>query len=581
MSTVTDTFTNKRIGRYEIRERIGVGGMARVYKGWDTNLDRTVAIKILHEHLAEDSSFKERFEREAKLIASLNHPNIVQVYDFSVLDEGGQMISYMVMPYIPGKTLKEVLENFCERDTRMSHEAIRDVLLDVASALHYAHSRGMVHRDVKPANILFDEHDRAVLSDFGIARLIESSSLTQDGATVGTPTYISPEQAAGLPVDSRSDLYALGVMLYEMLAGEPPFSGDTNLSIILKHMSEPVPSISEKLSVSNAALDALIFKTMAKNPDDRFPDAQAFADALVGVFGGDASRVGKSITSTTEVKALRLEDTQTLAPTETVKLAAAELPPQPHYGMMRTLLAVGVFGLAIAALVAVILITQRPTETLNEPNILTAAPTLPPATNQYFTSSFSTDDPTNAGWEQNDNASVIRKITPEGFYDFESKLTSSAVTSIYSPNVSFTDGTVRLEGMLDPSSNPNSAFGIVFRFQDEENYNVFAVDGIGRYSIWELKNAQWHELRGLDGERWTANEFVNKQGEKNRLSITFIGGHFIGSVNDQTLADVTLDDTFKAGAVGVYLATYKTGTATTLIDTYQVSGDIPAMPGNS
>ena len=581
MSTVTDTFINKRISRYEIRERIGVGGMARVYKGWDANLDRIVAIKILHEHLAEDSSFKERFEREAKLIASLNHPNVVQVYDFSVLDEGGQMISYMVMPYIPGKTLKEILEEASERGERVPQERVRDILLDIASALQYAHSRGMVHRDVKPANILFDEHGRAVLSDFGIARLVESANLTQEGATVGTPTYISPEQAAGLPVDSRADLYALGVILYEMLAGEPPFTADTNLSLILKHMSEPVPSISEKMSANNSALDALIYKAMAKNPDDRHPDAQAFANDVVGIFGGDASRVGKSIISTNEVKKVSLEDTQTLSPTETMKLDAAALPQQ-HPGMMRSPLGLAAFGLAIVALLAVIvLFAQRPADNPAEPNILTPVPSLPSEQNRYFTSSFSADDPTAAGWEQNDNASVIRKITPEGFYEFQSDLPNSAVTSVYSPNVHFSDGTVRVEGFLDPSSNPNSAFGIVFRFQDEQNYNVFAVDGLGRYSIWELRDAKWRELRGLKDERWTPSEFVNKQGEKNRLAITFIGGHFIGSVNDAGLADVTLEDTFKEGAVGLYLATYKTGTATAQIDTYQVSGDIPAMTGNS
>ena len=578
MSTVTDTFTNKRIGRYEIRERIGVGGMARVYKGWDANLDRTVAIKILHEHLAEDSSFKERFEREAKLIASLNHPNIVQVYDFSVVDDGGQMISYMVMPYIPGKTLKEILEELVARGERLPHERMRDILFDIASALQYAHSRGMVRRDVKPANILFDEHGRAVLSDFGIARLVESANLTQEGATVGTPTYISPEQAAGLPVDSRADLYALGVILYEMLAGEPPFTADTNLSIILKHMSDPVPSISEKMPASNSALDALIYKAMAKNPDDRHPDAQAFADDVVGIFGGDASRVGKSIISTNEVKKVSINDTLTLPPTATMK----EVVPQQHPGMMRSPLGLAAFGLAIVALLAIIfLFAQRPADKVAEPNILTPVPSLPSQENAYFTSSFSTDDPTASGWEQNDNASVIRKITPEGFYEFQSQLPSSAVASIYSPNVHFDDGTIRVEGFLDSTSNPNSAFGIVFRFQDEQNYNVFAVDGLGRYSIWELRDAKWRELRGLKDERWTLSEFVNKQGEKNRLAVTFIGGHFIGSVNDVDLADVTLEDTFKEGAVGLYLATYKTGTATALIDTYQVSGDIPAMTGNS
>src|SRR5215813_5107371 len=135
MSAVTDTFLNKRIGRYEIRERIGSGGMARVYKGWDTNLDRTVAVKILHEHLADDATFKERFEQEAKFIASLNHPNIVQVYDFSMVKEAGQTVSYMVMPYIPGKSLRDILQDYSARGERLSHERIRDILLDVAAAL--------------------------------------------------------------------------------------------------------------------------------------------------------------------------------------------------------------------------------------------------------------------------------------------------------------------------------------------------------------------------------------------------------------------------------------------------------------
>jgi len=320
---------------------------------------------------------------------------------------------------------------------------------------------------------------------------------------------------------------------------------------------------------------------MAKNPDDLYPDAQAFADAVVGVFGGDASRVGNSITATAEVKKVSLNDTLTLPATKTMKM---EVVPeeQPHHDLLHSPLALAAFGLAIVALLAVIvLFAQRPADTLSEPNILTPVTSLPIEENRYFTTSFDANDPTATGWEQNDNASVIRKITPEGFYLFESQLPSSAITSIYSPNVHFDDGTARVEGFLDASSNPNSAFGIVFRFQDEQNYNVFAVDGLGRYSIWELRNAQWRELRGLPDERWTLSEFVNKQGEQNRLTVTFIGGHFIGSVNDQSLADVTLEDSFPEGAVGLYLATYKTRTATAQIDTYQVSGDIPAMTGNS
>jgi serine/threonine protein kinase len=577
MSTATDTFISKRINdRYEIRERIGVGGMARVYKAWDLNLDRTVAIKILHEHLSEDATFKERFGQEAKFIASLNHPNIVQVYDFSMVGEGKQMISYMVMPFIPGKSLRDILQEYAARGERLSRDRIRDILLDVAAALNYAHTRGMVHRDVKPANILFDEHDRAVLSDFGIARLVESAHLTQEGATVGTPTYISPEQAAGMPVDARSDLYALGVILYEMLAGEPPFTADTNISLILKHLNEPVPLLSEKLSVSNPALDALIFKAMAKNADDRYQNAQEFADHLVGVFGGSAAYVGKSTPGDSKIAAV---STGTLPGSSTILLDTTT----QHTGMMRSPLGLAAFALAVISLIAVVIVfSQRPAG--NQPlatESLTQVSSMTGGENAYFTSSFSADDPTNAGWPQVNNSSVIREITPEGFYRFQSDLTSLAVTSIYDPDTTYTDATITLEGLIGKTSNPNSAFGIAFHFQDERNYNVFAVDGVGRYSIWELRDGSWHELRNLGAERWTPSEFVNKQGEMNRLTVTFTGGHFVGSVNEHELADVTLNETPAQGGIGLYLATYKTGIAEALVDTYRVSSGVPSMTGNS
>jgi len=578
MSTVIDTFVNKRIGRYEIRERIGVGGMARVYKGWDSNLDRTVAIKILHEHLADDSTFKERFEREAKFIASLNHPNIVQVYDFSMMDYGSQMISYMVMPYIPGKSLREVLEETCARGERLPQDRVRDILLDLAAALHYAHSRGMVHRDVKPANILFDEHDRAVLSDFGIARLVEAAHLTQEGATVGTPTYISPEQAAGLPVDARSDLYALGVILYEMLAGEPPFIADTNLTLILKHLNEPVPSISEHLSVDNPQLDALIYKTMAKEADYRHQTAQEFADDLVRVFGGGAITFSKPVIPAD----IQLDDGQTYTlpsvKTQTMPDAAS---PSAHPGVMRSPLGLAAFALAIVSLLAVIvLFAQRPADNpaLLEPTVAISSMT---GDNAFFVSSFSPDDLTIGGWPQMNNASVIREITPDGLYRFQSSLMSSAITSIFNPMYEYVDGTITLEGTLDESSDPNSAYGVVFRFQDERNYNVFAVDGLGRYSIWELKEANWRELRGLENERWTESEFVHKQGERNQITVAFYGNHLIAGVNNQSLVDLNIEETPPGKNVGLYLATYRTGTAAALIDTYQVSGDIPSMTGNS
>ena len=256
--------TLTRIDRYELRERIGSGGMARVFKGWDTTLERLVAIKILHDHLADDPSFKDRFEREAKFVAGINHPNIVQVYDFNVIDRDGYPLYYMVMSYVPGKTLRETLEEMAQSGKRLSQQRILDIMLNLTDALGYAHAQGTVHRDVKPGNIIFNENEQAVLTDFGIARIAQSSRLTQDGVSTGTPTYMSPEQASGQAGDVRSDLYSLSVILFEMLTGSPPYDDEGGLSVMLKHLNSPVPLISDVLGTPNPKLDLFIQKALAK-----------------------------------------------------------------------------------------------------------------------------------------------------------------------------------------------------------------------------------------------------------------------------------------------------------------------------
>jgi eukaryotic-like serine/threonine-protein kinase len=216
-----------QLGRYDLRERLGKGGMASVYKGWDANLERSVAVKVLHDYLVEDKDFRDRFEREAKLVASLDHPNIAQVYDFEIAERAGQPIYYMVMKYIPGKSLRALMEDDAHSGERLTLTEVSNVMSGVCNALQYAHQRGMVHRDVTPGNILFDEQGRAVLADFGIARIVASQRVTQSGMTSGTPLYMPPEQGLGEAGDHRSDLYSLGVILYEMLSGKPPFDAES------------------------------------------------------------------------------------------------------------------------------------------------------------------------------------------------------------------------------------------------------------------------------------------------------------------------------------------------------------------
>ncbi len=210
-----DVMIGKTIGRYRIVEHLGRGGMAEVYKAHQASLDRYVAIKLMHTFLADEKEFLARFEREAKVVATLRHPNIVQVYDFDV-DQG---VYYMVMEFINGETLKARLQALEARGEWVSLDDAVRIVLAVGSALRYAHERNMVHRDVKPANVMITLDGQVILTDFGIAKIVSTSNLTASGAMVGTPSYMAPEQGMGQPGDERSDIYSLGVMLYQLVLG--------------------------------------------------------------------------------------------------------------------------------------------------------------------------------------------------------------------------------------------------------------------------------------------------------------------------------------------------------------------------
>ncbi|PJF44414.1 MAG: hypothetical protein CUN55_04095 [Phototrophicales bacterium] len=263
--------TRKTLGKYEIVERIGRGGMAEVYRGYHAALDRYVAIKLLHPFLADDPEFKDRFEKEAKNVAKLRHPNIVQVFDFEYDEQDGSY--YMVMELINGPTLKDLLQEKATISQRFSiHEASR-IIADTSNALAYAHKRGMIHRDIKPANIMLDEDERVVLTDFGIAKIVTGGQFTASGGMVGTPAYMAPEQGLGEAGDERSDIYSLGVMLYQMVTGELPFDADTPLAIILKHVNDEVPDPRQYVPDLPDWLVDVIYTCLAKDPDKRYQSA--------------------------------------------------------------------------------------------------------------------------------------------------------------------------------------------------------------------------------------------------------------------------------------------------------------------
>ncbi|MCB0026921.1 MAG: serine/threonine protein kinase, partial [Anaerolineales bacterium] len=264
------------IGKYKILELLGRGGMAEVYKGYQENLERFVAIKIMHSFLASEPDFLRRFEREARAMASLNHPNIVGVYDFDIIDDN----YYIVMEYVSQGTLKEKLEAMANKGERLPLQAAIRYTLEIADALAYAHSRGMFHRDIKPANIIINERDAAILTDFGIAKMVSGPSHTATGSMIGTPAYMSPEQGLGKPGDLRSDIYALGVLFFQMATGRMPYDADTPLGIVMKHVNEPVPNPSDFNTVLPAGIREVIIKAMAKNPDDRYQTAHDMARDL-------------------------------------------------------------------------------------------------------------------------------------------------------------------------------------------------------------------------------------------------------------------------------------------------------------
>ena len=272
----------RRIGPYEIRDTVGRGGMAAVYKAYQASLDRVVAIKVISAHLASEPEFMERFRQEARAVARLSHPNIVIVHDFG--EDGG--VPYLVMEHVDGVTLADLL------DEGIPQGQIVDLLAQVASGLDYAHSRGIVHRDIKPQNVLVTREGRAVLADFGLARIMESARrLTMSGGVVGTPEYMSPEQASGRPSDHRTDIYALGVILYEMVAGLRPFSAETPLGVLMKHLQEPPPPVNEFRPDLPPSVDAVIQKALAKQPEERFQSASELARALRDALGGQAEVV--------------------------------------------------------------------------------------------------------------------------------------------------------------------------------------------------------------------------------------------------------------------------------------------------
>jgi serine/threonine-protein kinase len=285
-------------GRYRLDARIGHGGMSTVYRAFDTVLERKVAIKLMHREIASDSDQLERFRREARAVAQLNHPHIVTVIDAGEWDEhdeqsGSQIIEvgtpYIVLEHVEGETLKELIR----RDAPLDAPTALAYAIEIARALGAAHAQEIVHRDVKPQNVLLSGEGGAKITDFGIARTLTEEGLTMDGRVLGTTDYVSPEQALGQSVTGQSDVYSLGVVLYEMLTGNPPYKGDTPVAVAMMHVREEVPDVQLSRPDVSAATAAVVERATAKDLDARYPDISCMIADMEEALAVETARSGQ------------------------------------------------------------------------------------------------------------------------------------------------------------------------------------------------------------------------------------------------------------------------------------------------
>jgi eukaryotic-like serine/threonine-protein kinase len=320
-------------GRYRLEAKLGSGGMSTVYLARDETLDRPVAVKVMHREMSEQADQLQRFRQEARAVAKLSHPNVVAVIDAG--EDGGH--PYIVFEYIEGETLKQ-------RITRLGALDVQDALayaIEIARGVCTAHERSMVHRDIKPQNVLIDAEGRAKVTDFGIARQLEQDGVTATGRVLGTTDYVSPEQAMGHVVDPRSDIYSLGVLLYEMLTGDVPFRADSQVGVAMKHVNEELPDVQRRRPEISAAVARVVERATAKNPDHRYQDVEDMIDDLQTALEVEASRAGHTTGEATSV------------------LEAVPPPKRKLASRSRTPIAVVLLllGVAAAAVGAVILIS--------------------------------------------------------------------------------------------------------------------------------------------------------------------------------------------------------------------------------
>lgn len=521
------------VGKYKVEGTLGKGGMATVYKAVQQPLGRNVALKVLHSHLTVEKLVRERFLLEARAIASLKHPGIVQVYDYEASDE----VSYISMEYIDGGALDQQLvgrDLGGEKFKPLPVNQVLEIGKDIAEALDYAHKNGIIHRDVKPANILIGTDGRYVLTDFGIATLLHQNRMTADGATSGTPTYIPPEMITGDRGDERSDIYSLGIVMFQLLTGELPFNAENLYGVLMQHINQPVPSLIELNPLVDQEVSEIVFKALAKNADDRYQNGTEFSEAIQAVL---AARKNENIDADSDALVVN---------------PITGVDPNQGNMLSRWLAQFGrwawqVQALALVAIAVLLFGSFLAYRAYSAGSLGNDEPT------QFFTPFIDSFENNDSVWPTSGAPNWIQLV--DGAYEMRIEQPNQVLSKVpFEPETYqafiYSAEIIQTEGPLETGS------GLVFYYQDPLNYYVFGINGYGQWSIWHLQEGVWQSLNGSADGPWLFADTIASLNEWNVLRVEAHTNDMDLYINDQFLAQIPFeDDEVRDGAVGFYLAT--------------------------
>jgi serine/threonine protein kinase len=564
------------IGRYEIQSEVGRGGMATVYLAYDPNFRRQVAIKVVSSDHHENEIFRQRFEREARLIAKIEHPAIVPVYDYGEYSDD----LYLVMRYMPGGTLSGKIKK-----ARLPLREIARIIAQIAPALDAVHAQGIVHRDLKPGNILLDNFGNPAISDFGIAHFTSATTDLTGSAIIGTPAYMSPEQVRGENLDGRSDIYALGVILFEMLSGRGPFQAKTPLGVALQHLTDPIPSIRLVRPDLPPEVDRMLNKALAKERDRRYAttselalDLQAVADSFheveKAVHGPASEDLATEVdpNQTTEAEFQDPDVTEPLAANVQESadfLSSPSASGQPAGSMVQSspagradrLFASASFPIALIGGIFLLFLCGSlglfgTWAGLRLPGLFaaqnqtpsTASTATPPTASTIQDMVLLADDFSNpkSGWPSGQNTQGRYGYQADGYHILvtgRDQVLWASTDQVYD-NVSLSaDSTPVIQ-------TASGYYGLLCRIQDQQNFYYFVIQGDGRYTMGKYKNG---EFDSFFPEGWRQSDAIQRRNQTNRVQADCDGNVLRLSVNDVLLGEVT-DADFSSGLSGMVAA---------------------------